>query len=125
HEFTVRGTNNYQGASTTGQFTIVATGSYLTVVANPAQAPVGGADPQVTVYLGDEVDNHTLDTGDYTLFYEVYDSASSRWVTSSETAMQSTPGMYRITATGAPSSEYQGISGSTVFVRNAVASSES
>ena len=111
----VEGKGNYVGCDTTATFNIVAQAMDLTVEVTPIQAPVGGTNPTVTVTAGGE---RLEQTTDYTMVWKKYNDQTSTWNNSSESEMQSTPGMYQVQVTGAGA--YTGATGSGIFVRTAV-----
>lgn len=117
---TVTGLGVYAGQTKVVTFEIAAKLLHLDVAVDPETAEVGGAVPNISVYL----DNKELnETTDYTLTYQMYnkegnlvdvvdDEGTGRSVTATDlTAV----GMYVITAEG--KGEYVGAMGSATFVR--------
>ena len=116
---TIDGINNYENKSAETTFQVVAATASLTVTVEPAQMVVGGGNPTITVTAAGGGD---LAPDEYTLSFMKYDTSALEWVAYSLPEGQETPneaGMYRITATGAPTSDYAGAKGSHVFVRTA------
>ena len=114
HTITVTGTKNYQGATATATFNIVAVGQRLNVTVDPAVVTGNGA---ATVKVTDGDGNQLTKDTHYTLTYQLYDEASKQWKSASDL---NTAGMYVITATGKNGTKYQGAVGTASFVRAAI-----
>ena len=110
----VVGQGNYVGKAASVTFRITAKSVNLKLTVTPMVMEVGGGDPLITVTAQPSGTQLTEKTH-YTLSYMKYDEQSNSYVASSENAMKTEPGIYRVTATGI--NEYQGATGQHVFVR--------
>ena len=110
----VEGKGNYAGKEASVTFRITAKSVNLKLTVTPMVMEVGGGDPTITVTAQPSGTQLTKDTH-YKLSYMKYNEQSNGYETSSEGAMKTDPGIYRVTATGI--NEYQGATGQHVFVR--------